>query len=488
MLNQKDNDFDDLFRRASDKYPLRTDSADWDRMSAALDNPPFDIPEEVVDVDRRRKRRFLWFFLLFPIVGGGYYLAQRGGGHGGAGQTGVKTEQTTAQAGQQESVVAAGAEKKDIVKSGVPEGITGANGTSGAGASLKDAGANTNKPGGGSADGKIGGIAGNGKIGGAENVKMSGRVKNRKTGNSAENTSKIRNTSETENESAIVTGHRRKKGGAVSGAGKEGEAGTGGVNGEENFDAAKVTLNNGSAASRVANYPVNRVRTNGDYNLTVNVQAPVVEKDSSKTTAKASSKKKSSYLYAGLLAAPDLSTVRFQKMDGVGTTYTLLLGYQFNKRWSIESGVSLDRKKYYTDGEYFDTKNVNFNPNWKLKSVDGICYMWEIPINVRYNLSSNEKNKWFVTAGLSTYLMTSEKYSYYYTAPTWSGASQWPPQKASQYWFSIINLSAGYEHRLGRIGNLRIEPYLRIPVTGLGTGKLNILSSGLNIGITRRLW
>jgi len=241
--------------------------------------------------------------------------------------------------------------------------------------------------------------------------------------------------------------------------------------------------------SRVANYPVNRAHISKDYNLTVNVVAPVVAKDSSKVKPKASSRQKTSYLYAGLMAAPDLSTVKFQSMKGVGTTYSLLLGYQFNKRWAVETGVSLDRKRYYTDGEYFDTKGVHL-PAWgyTLKNVDGTCYMWEIPLNIRYNFSQTEKTKWFATAGLSTYLMTREKYNYSGIYNGNPSDSSWDIKKPSQYWFSIINLSAGYEHRLGGIGNLRIEPYLRIPLAGVGTGKLNILSTGINIGITRKLW
>jgi len=33
-----------------------------------------------------------------------------------------------------------------------------------------------------------------------------------------------------------------------------------------------------------------------------------------------------------------------------------------------------------------------------------------------------------------------------------------------------------------------VEPYLRLPLAGIGTGKLPIMSAGINIGITRRLW
>src|SRR5579872_6266426 len=78
MSNLKDTDIEDLVRRASDKYPLRTDSADWDRMAAALerDTPP---PDENLETEEKRKRRFLWLFLLLPLLGGaGYYAWHHG--------------------------------------------------------------------------------------------------------------------------------------------------------------------------------------------------------------------------------------------------------------------------------------------------------------------------------------------------------------------------------------------------------------------------
>jgi hypothetical protein len=118
--------------------------------------------------------------------------------------------------------------------------------------------------------------------------------------------------------------------------------------------------------------------------------------------------------------------------------------------------------------------------------------MWEIPINVRYTFNPDGKTKWFATAGFSTYLMTSERYNYVYEKS--AGGTSWPENgsknidSSSRYPFSIVNLTVGFEQRLGKVGNLRIEPYLRIPLTGMGTGKLPIMSTGINIGITRQLW
>jgi hypothetical protein len=116
--------------------------------------------------------------------------------------------------------------------------------------------------------------------------------------------------------------------------------------------------------------------------------------------------------------------------------------------------------------------------------------MWEIPLNVRYTFNPAGKTRWFATAGLSTYLMNREKYTYeakYYNYPnTWYKSVDW--KTPSQYPFSLIGFSAGFEQRLGGVGNLRIEPYVRVPLGGIGTGSLPIMSTGINIGITRRLW
>ena len=55
-------------------------------------------------------------------------------------------------------------------------------------------------------------------------------------------------------------------------------------------------------------------------------------------------------------------------------------------------------------------------------------------------------------------------------------------------WFAVINFSAGYRVRLGKIADVRIEPYLRLPVSKLGTGELHIQSAGILLGITKDLF
>jgi len=222
-----------------------------------------------------------------------------------------------------------------------------------------------------------------------------------------------------------------------------------------------------------------------DYRLSVNVTAPPPAKNTDPAKPK---KQKTAYLYAGILGAPDISTVKMQSVKGIGSTFGVLVGYAFNPRWSIETGAYLDRKKYYTEGEYFNKSNLNLYGGTML-NADGTCSMWEIPLNVRYTFNPNGKTKFFATAGVSTYLMTKENYTYaYQSALGWQGQKTYNNKNPSRYPFSIFNLSFGFEQRLGRVGSLRLEPYLRLPLEGIGTGKLPIMSAGVNIGITRRLW
>jgi hypothetical protein len=230
-----------------------------------------------------------------------------------------------------------------------------------------------------------------------------------------------------------------------------------------------------------------RVHIGGNYQLNVDVKAPPA---ATVPKQQASPKVRSSFLYAGVIVAPDASMVKMQSVKGVGSTFGILLGYAFNKHWAVETGAYLDRKKYYTTGEYFNTSKVHLPPNSTLLNVNGTCNMWEIPLNVRHNFNPEGRLRWFATAGLSTYLMTGEKYTYAYqqAGSYWGSDSTWNIKRPSQYPFAIVNLSVGLEQRIGKIGSLRIEPYARLPLTGMGTGKLPIMSTGVNIGFVRPLW
>jgi hypothetical protein len=476
-MKYNNGDMDDLFRRASERYPLRTDSADWDKLAGALDGGPT-APSD--DQEKRRRRGVFWWFLLIPLAGIGYWMGQTGM-HRSL-EKSVTKATPEASGGDQvsgENQVSAG----DQVSGGnkvSTGGVSTAGGSGVPGGSDVPGGEKVRKT--RTSDGKTA------NVGAARNSVGVGRQEVVESGVDDEGVSgggKVRNlrtpggSTGRLSDAGLGTGSSGDHSGETS-SGDHSRETSSGDHSRETFSGERSTERD----LALAELDLRRAPIGVRYGVNVDVVAPTLPVDSKKPRS-SSGKHLSSHGYIGVFGAPDFSTVRFQSMKGIGTTFGVLLGYSFNDRWAVESGLSMDRKKYYTAGEYFKKE---MPPGYTLLNVDGTCNMLEIPVNVRYNFSRGARMKWFATAGLSTYLMSKENYNYQYSTNWVTGDSNWSIHKPSQYWFSIINLSAGFEQRVGKIGNLRFEPYVRIPLSGIGTGKLPIVSGGLNIGLVRDLW
>ena len=78
MPDINNDDLDNLFRRAAEGYPLRTNSSDWDKVSRKLDEDESDetfiIPPVYSGEEKNKRRRILLLLLLLPLMGIGYFL------------------------------------------------------------------------------------------------------------------------------------------------------------------------------------------------------------------------------------------------------------------------------------------------------------------------------------------------------------------------------------------------------------------------------
>jgi len=206
------------------------------------------------------------------------------------------------------------------------------------------------------------------------------------------------------------------------------------------------------------------------------------------TVKKNEIKKNIHYFYLEGMAAPDLTTVRFQRISGTGSSFGLLAGYRMNKRLHIEAGAFLEKKLYYTEGAYFDKSKLSpYYQNVKMLYVDGNCKMITVPLNIRYNVVAGQRSNWFVAAGMSSYFMNREYYDYTYQHGSGPPVTRGYSYKISQQnWMTVINFNVGYERTLWRKYNFRMEPYFRLPVSGVGTGNLLLNSGGIYLGVGRR--
>jgi hypothetical protein len=185
---------------------------------------------------------------------------------------------------------------------------------------------------------------------------------------------------------------------------------------------------------------------------------------------------------------PDFSNVHFDAGSKAGFSLGMLLEFHFNKRLSVQSGVIYEQKNYTAMGDAYGKipgYDVN-NPNFKMKKVDANCFMWEIPINLRYNFLAGKQHRVFAAGGFSTYHMRKEDLHYYYSYNNVNKYKNWMNDKSSAYWFAVANISVGYEYRMNQLFSVQAEPYFKIPVKGMGYGSVPINSMGILFGIRYR--
>ncbi len=220
------------------------------------------------------------------------------------------------------------------------------------------------------------------------------------------------------------------------------------------------------------------------------VKEPVKEiaKRDDKTTAKKDAQKKKTkqkHFYAGIIGGLDFSAIKLQSINKTGYAYGIVAGYRINNRVSIETGFLVDKKSYCSDGKYFSTKKLPIPSSVNIDYVSGDCHMYEVPLNVYYRFGKKTNVAWFASTGISSYFMSNESYKFDVTRWGQEYVYDAKYKNHDNQFAAVINFSAGYTHKIGRIGDLRLEPYLKLPVNKIGTGDLPIQSFGIMVGFTR---
>lgn len=185
----------------------------------------------------------------------------------------------------------------------------------------------------------------------------------------------------------------------------------------------------------------------------------------------------------GLAFAPDVSTVKFTHTKDPGTNIGLTIGYNLSKHFQLQTGVFYTSKNYKTYGKDYHPPKGYWTDYVKLETVTGECDMWDIPLNIRYNIAPQQSSKFFASAGLSSYLMRKEDYDffYYYNGNPVSRFRSYYTD--NRHWFSVLNLSVGYERQVGKCVSLQAEPFFKQPLKGVGFGSIKLNSTGIYFSV-----
>lgn len=205
-------------------------------------------------------------------------------------------------------------------------------------------------------------------------------------------------------------------------------------------------------------------------------------------------KKKSKKNIAGnfgitLSAGPDMSFIELNKPGKATLIYGAGLSYNFKKRIIIRAGFYASKKIYSATPDQY-----TFQPGYTypyLYDVDAVCKVYEIPVSLSYNFWQRKKHNWFGNVGLSSFLMKTEDYDYNYKVPYYGQGYTYYTYKSAikdknKHYFAVLTLSAGYQYNLSKRVSLQAEPYVKLPLAGVGEGKVKLKSAGVLFTATVR--
>lgn len=210
------------------------------------------------------------------------------------------------------------------------------------------------------------------------------------------------------------------------------------------------------------------------------------EKNAEKSTASTDKKKTKNKAGSnfGLTASigPDMSFVKLNNTGRTTLTYGAGLSYDISKRFNVRAGFYVSKKVYTAAPDEYHSPGGNY-PN--LTGVDADCKVYEIPVSVSYKFGERNKHNWFGGAGLSSFIMKKEDYTYNYKSPAGQTYEYYQHlRNRNKHYFAVLTLSAGYNYQLSNRLSVQAEPYAKIPLGGVGQGKIKLNSAGVLFTLT----
>lgn len=467
-------DFDSKVRQAADQHHPNYDENAWAKMQKLLD--------QQLPVKKDRDRRFIFLLLFFLLLGGGAWVIFSKPWQQENKIVSISKDPDKAMANAADATPENGVNKQDISKSPVD----------------KSQGGETvsKQPQENSTDNKTNDVSGNKDQlkAPAPIVKHNGEGEGKQTLNVPTNR-KVNNASSKQTKAVTAKNNRNVQTtvaiSAPQNTGKETKVDPG----NQGATLPKNSDSNPKSSDALANIDDVKTQTNADHSgnnepKNKNVEEKkenvdehaVVEKK--QATKKNPGSKKSNYFFLTFGVAPDLSYISLSDPGQVKLLSGAGFGYTFHNRWTISTGFYAGRK-IYTANKY-NYKPDNPGPTNNLEKIDADCKVYEVPLSIAYNFINAQKHSFFGSLGLSSLFMKKEEYQYLYKYPG-------PPPTTyvhtkelyneNQHYFSVLTLSAGYTRRLNKTFSISAEPYVKLPLAGIGYGHVKLNSMGVLFSI-----
>jgi hypothetical protein len=187
-------------------------------------------------------------------------------------------------------------------------------------------------------------------------------------------------------------------------------------------------------------------------------------------------------LVLSVLTAPDINGVgsAFSRAQ-VGSTTGLMLSIGLGHRFTISTGAMYAKKPYAANfSQYNPTYQFQINPT----NVYADCRVLDIPINIDYRLYNKGRNMLAIGTGISSYFMLRENYRFDYNTPGATGPATYSISNQNQHILGVLNINATYQRRINEKFGLNVQPYMKLPLTNIGYGRVDLQSTGVAVGVS----
>lgn len=150
------------------------------------------------------------------------------------------------------------------------------------------------------------------------------------------------------------------------------------------------------------------------------------------------------------------------------------------KKFSLSLGANYGIKNYSASANQYHGIKPQFIP--LITNINATCNILEVPLSLSYQLFSGKKSSFDLNAGISSYFMLKEKYVYQYTTNSGYPERTVSVNNQNQHYFKVLQLSGTYYLPSKNSSNqLGIEPFVKLPLAGVGIGAVELKSYGINL-------
>ncbi|MCD8739475.1 PorT family protein [Mucilaginibacter roseus] len=184
-----------------------------------------------------------------------------------------------------------------------------------------------------------------------------------------------------------------------------------------------------------------------------------------------------------VLAAPDVNGIGSFGEGKMGLNAGVLLSMKLGSRLTVTTGAAYSYKPYATNfSNYRTAYRFDVNPT----RVMADCRVLDIPLNIDYMVYSKRQNSMSFGAGLSSWFMLNEKYTFTYPG-NFGGPQSYSVSNQNQHILGVLNLQATYHRQLNNKVGVAIQPFMKVPLTDIGYSQVRLRSLGIAAGLTWNL-